>query len=89
MVHFGPFPLVVDGADKFPAEVYWSSACVRESASVKEGGSGAVRKLLGLDPEKDNGDRCLGLFHVGMAKKEKIAQYRGKRGDVSQKLTWI
>jgi len=69
--------------------VYWSSACVRESAAKKDGGSADVRRLLGLDPEGDNGDRCLGLFHVGMAKKEKLAQYRGKRGDVAEKATWI
>ena len=46
-------------------------------------------RLLGLDPEADNGDRCLGLFHVGMAKGEKIAKYRSMRGDVAQKTVWI
>ena len=42
---------------------------------------------LGLSPT--DGDRCLGLFHLGSASVEKVAAYRAKRGDIYEKTTFL
>mmetsp|Transcript_29620 Transcript_29620/g.49787 ORF Transcript_29620/g.49787 Transcript_29620/m.49787 type:complete len:274 (+) Transcript_29620:244-1065(+) len=36
----------------------------------------------------DEGDRCLGLFHVGMAPPERVQAYRATRGPIGKKVTW-
>eukprot|EP00746_Dinoflagellata_sp_MGD_P032174 gnl/MRDRNA2_/MRDRNA2_17658_c0_seq1.p1 gnl/MRDRNA2_/MRDRNA2_17658_c0~~gnl/MRDRNA2_/MRDRNA2_17658_c0_seq1.p1 ORF type:complete len:283 (+),score=51.65 gnl/MRDRNA2_/MRDRNA2_17658_c0_seq1:97-945(+) len=68
--------------------VYWSSSGVKEAAVSKA--SDKVREAFGLPPSaEDNGDRCMGLFFVGVCPKKKIASYRSKRGDISEKVKWV
>jgi nitroreductase len=40
---------------------------------------------------KEEGDRCLGLFYVGMAAKEKTMSYRkgARRGPIEDKVLWL
>jgi len=59
---------------------YWSSGGPIDDALVLD--------LLGL---KEEGDRCLGLFYVGMATNEKTAGYRkgARRGPTADKVTWL
>eukprot|EP00959_Pyramimonas_sp_CCMP1952_P399673 8374009-Pyramimonas_sp.AAC.1 len=45
-------------------------------------------KLLDFFGLTEEGDRCLGLFHVGMAAKEKVQAYRATRGPIDKKVTW-
>lgn len=42
---------------------------------------------LGLDGA--DGDRCLGLFHVGSADPAKVAGYRARRGDIAEKVHFL
>lgn len=68
--------------------VYWSSGGVKESAVSK--GSDKVREAFGLPPSaEDTGDRCLGLFYVGVCSKKRIVAYRSKRGDIGEKVKWV
>mmetsp|Transcript_30854 Transcript_30854/g.67372 ORF Transcript_30854/g.67372 Transcript_30854/m.67372 type:complete len:262 (-) Transcript_30854:109-894(-) len=57
---------------------YWSTGGPLESPNLLN--------FLGLTEE---GDRCLGLFHVGMAPKEKVQAYRATRGPIDKKVTWL
>lgn len=46
----------------------------------------AVCDELGWDSKA--GDRCLGVFHVGMAPSDTVARYRSKRQPIRDKVTW-
>lgn len=60
---------------------YWSSG----------GPIDDVRILDYLGLSKDDGDRCLGLFHVGMADPARVAAYRAKRSSMAdgERVRWI
>jgi hypothetical protein len=45
-----------------------------------------MAEFLGIKPEA--GDKCLGVFSVGLADPERAAGYRGKRDAVETKVTW-
>jgi hypothetical protein len=45
-----------------------------------------MAQFLGIKPEA--GDRCLGVFSVGLAEPERMSGYRGKREGVDTKVTW-
>lgn len=57
---------------------YWSSGGAYTTPAVCD--------ELGWDSKA--GDRCLGIFHVGMAPKETVAKYRSRRQPVKEKVTW-
>lgn len=59
---------------------YWSSwqAAARDAP--------AMAQLLGLDPAA--GDRCLGVFVVGVAEPERLAGYRPRRAPLSEFVSW-
>jgi len=56
---------------------YWSTGGPLDSPELL--------KFCGLTEE---GDRCLGLFHVGMAPPERMQAYRATRGPIAKKVTW-
>lgn len=58
---------------------YWTSWGPEELRDSLE-----VKTFLGLDPE----DRCIGVFLMGMADRERVAAYRAKRGPISEKVEW-
>lgn len=57
---------------------YWSSGAAYTQPAVCD--------ELGWDSEA--GDRCLGVFHVGMAPSDTVAMYRSKRQPIKEKVTW-
>uniref|UniRef100_A0A061RWE7 Nitroreductase n=1 Tax=Tetraselmis sp. GSL018 TaxID=582737 RepID=A0A061RWE7_9CHLO len=59
---------------------YWSSwdTSARESREMRE--------LLRIEHEED---RCLGFFMVGTASEEVVKGYRGHRGSITEKVTWV
>jgi len=61
-------------ATAYGAGAYWSSGGITYREEAKE--------LFGLG----EADKLLGFFYVGVPAKEPVA---GKRGDVSQKVTWV
>ena len=58
---------------------YWSSGGPLDAPPVLG--------FLGLDGAA--GDKCLGLFHVGLATDAKVAAYRAKRGPIADKVRWL
>lgn len=58
---------------------YWSSGGWDKALSTPR-----FKRVLGLNGD---GDRCLGLFHVGMS--DKMAQYRASRGPWREKVSFF
>lgn len=60
---------------------YWSSGGCEGPLATQD-----VRKLL----ELEDGDRCLGIFYIGMASEEawRKSQARAVRGPIEQKVSW-
>ena len=57
---------------------YWSTGGPLDSQNILD--------FLGLT---EHGDKCLGLFCVGMAAQEKVRSYRASRGPIEQKVSWL
>lgn len=67
---------------------YWSSGGVAGDCAWAN--SDEVRELLGMTGEcQGEPDRVLGFFHVGAVTPEGAAKYRGKRGPLDGKVTWM
>jgi hypothetical protein len=45
-----------------------------------------VLSFLGLDEAQ--GDKCLGMFHLGQATAATMAKYKGRRGEWQGKVTF-
>ena len=67
---------------------YWSSGGVAGECAWAN--SPEVLGLLGLTGEcGGEPDRVLGFFYVGACAPERAAAYKGRRGDVAEKITWL